>query len=42
MIESMPWKAPPQMKRMFEVSTWTYSCWLYFLPPRGVTLARVP
>jgi hypothetical protein len=19
-----------------------YSCWLYFLPPRGVTLARVP
>ena len=38
----MPWKAPPQMKRMLVVSTWTYSCWLYFLPPRGVTLARVP
>src|SRR5438105_844978 len=30
------------MKRMFEVSTWMYSCWLYFLPPRGVTLAGVP
>ncbi len=24
------------------VSTWMYSCWLYFLPPRGVTFARVP
>ena len=39
---SRPQKAPPTMKRMLEVSTWMYSCWLYFLPPRGVTLARVP
>ncbi len=39
---SMPQKAPPTMKRMLEVSTWIDSCWLYFLPPRGVTLARVP
>ena len=42
MTPSMPWNAPPQMNRMFVVSTCTYSCWLYFLPPRGVTLARVP
>ena len=39
---SRPLKAPPQMKRMFVVSTWTNS-WLGCLrPPCGGTEAMVP
>ncbi len=38
MIFSMPSKAPPQMKRMLEVSIWMNSCWGCLRPPWGGTL----
>ncbi len=34
--------APPQMNRMFVVSTGMNSCWGCFRPPRGGTFATVP
>jgi hypothetical protein len=37
MIFSRPAKAPPQMNRMFEVSTCRNSCWGCLRPPCGGT-----
>src|SRR5580704_7921551 len=42
MIFSSPENAPPQMKRMFVVSTWRNSCCGCLRPPCGGTLAIVP
>ena len=42
MILSSPTNAPPQMNRMFVVSTWMNSWWGCFRPPWGGTLATVP
>ena len=42
MIFSSPANAPPQMKRMLEVSTCRNSCWVCLPPPCGVTVAMVP
>ncbi len=41
-ILSRPTNAPPQMNRMFEVSTCTNSCWGCLRPPLGGTLEMVP
>ena len=41
-IPSSPTKAPPQMNRMFVVSTLMNSCCGCFRPPLGGTLAIVP
>ena len=40
--DSSPENAPPQMKRMLEVSTCKNSCCGCFLPPCGGTEATVP
>ena len=42
MIPSRPQKAPPQMKRMFDVSICRNSCCGCLRPPFGGTLAIVP
>ncbi len=42
MILSSPAKAPPQINRMFVVSTCKNSCWGCLRPPCGGTLATVP
>ena len=42
MILSRPTNAPPQMNRMFVVSTWMNSWWGCFRPPWGGTFATVP
>ena len=41
-IESSPTNAPPQMNRMFVVSTLMNSCCGCLRPPLGGTLATVP
>ena len=41
-ILSSPSNAPPQIKRMFLVLTWIYSCCGCFRPPCGGTDATVP
>ena len=40
--DSSPENAPPQMNKIFEVSTCKNSCWGCFLPPCGGTEATVP